>query len=221
MNGAVATAVPVRRLDDPVFRRWASEGLVWLPGRGMGRLEVREFPYDAAYFQKYERYADTALGRSLTTVRVALVRKHAGPDDVVDIGVGSGQFVEAMDCRGYDVAPIPVEWLYETGRWQNPRETPCRTVTFWDTLEHVPDPVRILAHVTGWVFCTLPVVPDGAVPGPGWKHYRPDEHCWYWTRSGFVGWMREHGWALAERNTMEADLGREDVETFAFRRAES
>lgn len=220
---AVLAPPPAAQLPAPVdayFERWLANEFVWLPGRGMGRLRVTEAPYDAAYFEKYEGYARTPMGRAITEARVQLVNRHTDRH-VVDVGIGCGAFIEGRRgwTWGYDVNPVGVEWLNRCGRWCDPYAAPVEAVSFWDVLEHIPDPGALLANVRRWVFVSVPIVPGDGPPPRDWKHLRPDEHCWYWTRAGFVGWMASHGFELVERSDFETRLGREDVETFVFRRA--
>lgn len=219
------------RLPPPVdayFERWLATDFVWLPERGMGRLRVTEAPYDAAYFGKYEGYAATPMGRAITAARVELVRRFVAPFEIlVDVGIGCGDFLLAVrehgyNAWGYDVNPAGIEWLRERWALLDPYlATSVRALTLWDALEHIPDPGALLARVRpgGHVFVSLPVVPGDGPPRADWKHLRRDEHCWYWTGPGFVGWMREHGFELLSRTDVETELGREDIQTFAFRRA--
>lgn len=202
---------------DGTFRGWAAEGLVWLPERGMGYYPVREQPYDEAYFAKYEAYARTEMGLAITAARVELVRRHARGEVVVDIGIGCGAFVEAMDCYGFDINPAGARWLQQHGAFWNPYKREAGALTFWDCLEHIHDPAPLLAHAREWVFCSLPLF-EGPEHVLRSKHFRRDEHCWYWTRAGLIGWMAEHGFRCVEHNTAESLLGREDIHSFAFRR---
>jgi hypothetical protein len=50
------------------------------------------------------------------------------------------------------------------------------------------------------------------------KHFRKDEHCWYWTEQGLITFMRHYGFEVVESNRMESDIGREDIGTFVFKR---
>lgn len=52
------------------------------------------------------------------------------------------------------------------------------------------------------------------------KHFRPTQHFWYWTHDGFIRWMQERGFSCVEKNCMESELGREDIGTFVFARAQ-
>lgn len=204
---------------DEYFERWLGSEFVWLPELGMGRLRVTEAPYDEAYFEKYQRYAATPMGRALTQARVDLVNRHTN-GHVVDIGIGCGSFVSGRMgwTWGYDVNPAGIQWLRESARFRDPYEAPVDAVSLWDVLEHIPNPALLLRNVRTWVFVSLPIVPGDGPPPMDWKHLRRDEHCWYWTRAGFVRWMGEHGFGLVQRAHFETQLGREDIETFVFRR---
>lgn len=210
---------------DPAFAARARTGLVWLPEHGVGYLPVNEQPYDAAYFGKYEQYADSAMGRAINDERIALVRRHSAlAGCLIDVGIGSGAFLAELDtCTngvafGYDVNPAGIAWLEERGMFRDPYAAPFDVVTFWDALEHIPDIARILANVNGWVFCSLPIVPGDGPPRRDWRHWRSDEHCWYFTRAGLIRWMAAYGFACVEHSTAESLLGREDIGSFAFRR---
>lgn len=207
---------------DSVFERWAGRGLVWLPEHGMGAYPVQENPYDEAYWQKYEAYAATELGRQLNEARLRLLDRYAAVGAVCDIGIGCGQFVAALRAAGrvafgWDVNPTAIEWLREREWLLDPYVGECRAMTFWDSIEHIPDVERILARVGKYVFVSLPIFSDARHVLAS-KHFRKDEHVYYWTRSGFLCWMAEHSFRCIEHNTMESLLGREDVHSFVFER---
>lgn len=99
----------------------------------------------------------------------------------------------------------------------DPYKVACRAVTLWDVLEHIPDYPALLANVREWLFLSLPIFRDAEHVLRS-KHFRPDEHCWYWTRDGLVHAMKQCGFALKSESRIETELGREDIGTFAFRR---
>lgn len=216
---------------DAVFERWAAEdagetvhvradGFLWLPSRGMGRLPTSEPPYDADYFQNYVKLAGTPMGRAITSARVDLVRRYVGNGHVTDVGVGCGAFIMARMgwTWGYDVNPAGVAWLHSVGRWCDPYDRSVSAVTLWDVIEHLEQPAQLLANVRRWVVMSLPIVPDAGPPSTDWKHYKPREHCWYWTDRGLVNWMAEHGFGLRDRSRIETQLGRQDIGTYVFER---
>jgi hypothetical protein len=50
------------------------------------------------------------------------------------------------------------------------------------------------------------------------KHYRKDEHYWYFSKAGLIIFMDRLGWKLREVSDVETILGREGITSFAFRR---
>jgi hypothetical protein len=203
----------------PLIHRLARDRLTWLPDLGIGYYDVKDpvAPYDASYFAKYLSYRDTDLGRRLTESRVDLVNRHwDGP--VVDVGIGCGAFVDARQrTRGYDINPCGVQWLLERELFCNPYSEPVEAVTLWDVLEHIWDFDRLLARVSARVFVSLPVF-SGPCEVLSSKHYREDEHFWYFTSFGFLKVMRSLGWVSLEHNEVETRLGREGIASFAFAR---
>ncbi|MEX1841170.1 class I SAM-dependent methyltransferase [Enterobacter cloacae] len=202
------------------FSQEIKSGLVWLPELGMGRYPVpKARPYDESYFCRYQELADTDLGRELTAARIRLVARHyTGP--VLDVGIGAGQFVTARpETKGYDVNPAGVEWLKERGVWANLYRDRYPALTFWDSLEHIDRPDVAVARAENWVFVSVPIF-SGAEHVIRSRHFRRDEHIWYWTHEGLVTWFEEQGFELMESNGIETQLGREGIGSYAFARVE-
>lgn len=202
---------------DKTFARWAKTELVWLPELGMGFYPVEDQPYDAEYFEKYKGYADTPMGHALTQERVNLVNRYTKAP-IVDVGIGCGQFVEARpNTFGYDINPAGVAYLRERGLWCDPTVTPIHSATFWDSLEHIHEPASVLDNIQVYAFVSLPIFRDANHILRS-KHFRKDEHCWYWTHDGFVGWMSAKGFRHLETLHFESRLGRKDIFTYVFER---
>lgn len=195
-------------------------GLIWWPGMGMGFYPVEQNGvYGEEYWKKYAGYATTDRGRELTRRRVELVEKYAHAVPVVDIGIGCGQFVETRGgpTYGFDVNPVAVEWLNQHSLWRNPYKEPPQAITCWDSLEHIEKPAMLLLKVYRLVFVSIPIFRDMTHVLQS-RHFRKDEHYWYFTQDGFVKWMADLGFTLLEENRMEEECGREDIGTFVFER---
>lgn len=203
------------------FSEQIKHGLAWLPELGMGRYPVPKAarPYDEEYFSRYQQLADTELGRELTAARIQLVARHYS-GVVLDVGIGSGQFVEARpDTRGFDVNPAGVEWLKARGQWSNLYHDRYPALTFWDSLEHIDRPEVAIARAEKWVFVSVPIF-DCAEHVLRSRHFRRDEHIWYWTHEGLIKWFAANGFKLVEHNTRESELGRDGIGSYAFARVE-
>jgi hypothetical protein len=197
----------------------AAGRLAWFPEQGVGYFPVSDthHVYDTAYFERYAGYVGTEMDRQLNAARIALVaRHHAG--HLVDVGIGAGSFVSARaGTSGYDINVAGVRWLQGRDLWWNPYTRPCEAVSLWDVLEHMPDFAALLSHVGRFVFVSLPIF-TGCDHVLTSKHFRRDEHCWYFTRAGFATVMRGLGWRLVEENSDETALGRDGIVSYAFRR---
>lgn len=205
---------------NPHLHPGRSGELIWWPERGMGYYPCPNPVYDRAYFEKYLAYEHNALEPMLTDQRVALVNRYAGPDaPVLDVGIGSGCFIKrrASKTFGYDINPVAVEWLKERGIWKDPMLEPVENMTLWDTLEHLPDPARMISRVRSWVFLSIPIFLNAEHVLRS-KHFRKNEHYWYFTESGLIQWFKANGFTLIEKNRQEENLGREDIGTYVFRR---
>jgi len=123
----------------------------------------------------------------------------------------------AHDC-GYDINVAGRLWLQDHGCYRNPYTYEfVDAVTMWDVLEHIEDFGPLLNNVRQWVFLSLPIFRDQEHTLRS-KHFRPDEHYWYFTAPGLQHVMGLHGFELKHSDDRESRRGREDILSFVFRR---
>lgn len=190
--------------------------LLWSDELGMGFHPRAPMNYSGPYFEKYQQLDATPMGAALTRARVELVRRHfAG--QVVDIGIGGGRFVTEAQAMGYDVNAEAVAWLKQQDRYYDPYRHHAEAITCWDSLEHIPEPEKLLDRVGEWLFVSMPIY-DSQAHCLQSKHFKPGEHVWYFTLHGFIAWCERQGFELMEVNHAESELGREGITSFAFRR---
>ena len=174
--------------------------------------------YDEAYFNKCLGYEDKDIAVAINDGRKALVKKyHKGR--VLDIGIGSGEFIKKRpDTYGYDINPVGLQWLYDN-RYYSDKFRDFNAFTFWDVVEHVDAPEGYFKRFPdgAFVFFSLPIFGDlQSIRGS--KHYRPNEHLYYFTSQGFIDWMAMHRFRLLERQKFEIDAGRDSIYSFAFKK---
>lgn len=180
-----------------------------------------EVAYGEAYFDKYVGYEGSGVACAINAGRVALVNKWAGRDgDVIDIGIGSGEFIKSRGraTRGHDVNPKAAQWLKARGLWADDLRD-AGAVCFWDVLEHVREPDGYFSQLQSGalLFTCLPIFEDLTRIRQS-RHYRPNEHFYYWTELGFVAWMIGKGFDLLDRRDFETTAGRDSILSFAFRK---
>lgn len=213
------------KLSNREGQRLFDSGFVWFHDIGVGYYPVQESdaPYDADYFKRYQAQADTPMGHALMKSRLDFVRRHYKGGDLLDVGIGCGAFItwchqQGQKCKGFDVNPAGREWLERRGLWQSPYEYHADAVTLWDVFEHIPNFSPLLECGVGeWAFMSLPIFRN-AHHARGSKHFRTDEHYWYFTPEGLREVMAAHGFKCVEEHREETVLGREDIGSFAFRR---
>jgi hypothetical protein len=207
----------------PLVGQFSLRRLIWWPQLGIGYYPIEDLraPYDQDYFDNFDRNGRTDLGRALMQARLNFVEQHYR-GTLIDVGIGSGAFIELRNRRqrttyGYDINPASIAWLEQRMLLVDPYLVAFDAMTLWDVLEHIPDFQSLLANVRDWLFLSLPIF-DDADHALRSKHFKPAEHCWYFTHDGLIFAMSLCGFALVSENRTETDLGREDIGTFAFRR---
>lgn len=209
--------------------------LVWLPEDGVGFFDCDTHnakvsgasPYDAEYFARYAERMNDPIGARLMAHRAHLVTSYGGSAfPIIDVGIGSGAFVEEMSKQtlngvwGFDVNPAGIEWLKGRGQWGDLYKVEpgvWEVATFWDSLEHIRDPRQALAQVGHMAFVAIPIFRDVDHLLAS-RHYRKDEHFWYFTRAGFRAFAEREGFQVMDILATETAIGRDDIETFVLRR---
>lgn len=208
---------------DEVIEKMMKENLVWLPEQGIGYFPVRNAVYGDEYFDEYVRREKTEIGECLNAFRLYLVDKYVS-GQILDVGVGCGTFLKLRkNCVGYDVNLKAVGLLKEAKLFCNPYETDFESgaiqgVTFFDSLEHIESPGRILSRINRQiVFVSIPIFRDLDHLLSS-KHLKKKEHFYYFTEDSFIKYMVSFDFELLEVLDDEIKCGREDIYTFVFRR---
>ena len=175
--------------------------------------------YDKDYFNKCLGYEDEEIALKINYGRAILVAfYHSGY--VLDIGIGSGEFIKKrMFTFGYDINPTAIKWLKEVDLYSD-KFSNFTAFTMWDVIEHVQEPGNYFKQMKpgSYLFTSIPLFKDLNKIRES-KHYRPDEHLYYFTEEGLKKWMRAHGFCFLEMCDFEKDAGREEIYSFVFIKA--
>lgn len=178
--------------------------------------------YGAEYFNKCAGYEGQDIANAINRGRVELVAKHYCPvSNVLDIGIGSGEFIKKRpNTWGYDINQTAALWLKKNSLWSNSIMA-FDAFTMWDVIEHVPTPADYFNKmpIGAWLFTSIPIFHDLTRIRES-KHYRPDEHLYHFTESGFIAWMRMHGFDTHAVEDFETRAGRESIRSFALRKSD-
>jgi hypothetical protein len=162
--------------------------------------------------------------------------KYKNPDYVnEDVRKSRKLFVERFlpikECFDYGCGPAPLDpggclsawdkYAKEYSFFDREKFNSARGLMMFDVLEHFYDPQTFLFTCKSeYVFITIPIF-----PGPlkclddlkNWKHYKPGEHIWYFTASGFKQMANESGYDVIYEGADECPP-RSDIGSFVLRR---
>lgn len=178
-------------------------------------------PYDAKYFEHYVNLENSNIAKKLNIGRTAITQKYC--KNLLDVGVGSGEFIKSSKIRvwGYDINPVGVEWLKDRELYVDPYVNfpDVDGLTFWDTLEHIPDPDALLSKFKKdmFAFISIPIFSNLSNVRKS-KHYKPGEHLVYFTLNGIIRFMNDLNFEVMEIDDFETQSGRENILTFVFRK---
>jgi len=193
--------------------------LVWCDALGIGYLPSNGYEYGMKYWKHYVECSNTEFGKKLTDLRVTFTKDNGvKSSEVCDVGVGAGQFVSAMGCKGTDINPFAVEWLKKNNAYTTDLKN-FRSLTLWDVIEHIDDPTDLLANVENVVMST-PIYANLASCLLS-KHFKPGEHIWYFTQEGVNNFMRVFGFVQTNSSDFETVLGRDKIFSYCFSRLTS
>ena len=199
----------------------ADEELILCLDNGVAyqRDMTRPVEYGSDYFEKYVSYEGLEIARKINHARVRLVNRHVGPATrVLDIGIGSGEFIKSRpNTYGCDVNPVACQWLED--RKLLGAIVDFNVFSLWDVIEHLPEPENYFNRMRSgaFLFTCLPIF-DALSDVRGSKHFRPNEHFYYWTANGFIDWMNLHKFDLVMLTNDETEAGREQILSFAFKK---
>jgi hypothetical protein len=162
--------------------------------------------YDKSYVLTYTRYDERATGVAIKELRCMAVRKHISGGKLLDFGCGTGAFIgecqfHGFAADGYDINPNtgfcdPLVLLDDYD-----------IVTFWDSLEHIEDPVELIMRLDAeWVFVCSPSTDDCSGDLTEWRHYKPVEHKHYFNEKALRALLDVCGYDVVEVNYDESKL---------------
>lgn len=199
----------------------AFDELSWCKAEGiMYQTDMTQsVDYGIDYYKNYVTLEATEIANKLNACRTAITQKYC--NSILDIGIGSGEFIRSSSIKvyGFDINPIAIKWLQDQELYLDPYvEMPnVEGLSFWDSLEHIPNPNALLSLIKDgqYAFISLPIFEDLEKIKQS-KHYKPNEHYYYFTKDGMIKYMTDSNFKLIEINDDESKAGRENILTFVF-----
>jgi hypothetical protein len=182
------------------------------------QVEFTPLVYDREYISYYEEKSDRTIKLGYQRMGWILGLMDRLPASVLEIGYGTGTFVEAAhlarvpDCRGYDIARYPLPDGVPFIEWEDALARPWDLVAMFDVLEHIPD-LSFLARLDAkHVALAVPYCRQRELGAAGddwfrnWRMLLPNEHLHHFDPPSLTALMAYHGWEALSLNTFEDGL---------------
>jgi 2-polyprenyl-3-methyl-5-hydroxy-6-metoxy-1,4-benzoquinol methylase len=174
--------------------------------RGVHVLHIRK-QGSKEYLEEYKRRGDSPLGQEIMKERWRFISGYLDGGVLLDYGCGSGHFHQwawrpvGFDTHGYDFNP------HSDFKTPVPRGIKIDALTMWDVIEHLPDPRKpIVNFKPRWIFLSTPNIEAAPPDVVSFKHVKPGEHIYYFSRKSLKAFLWCLGYEVLETNTYEGAL---------------
>ena len=176
------------------------------------QLNAKPIPYDEEYLTYYENLSDRTIKLGYQRLGWLLGKLDQIPDSVLEIGYGTGTFIEAAhitgvpQCVGCDIAEYPLPDGIRFQSWEQALNSAWDLVAMFDVLEHIPD-LSFLSRLNA-KYLTLAVpfcrhAELGDAWFEDWRMRLPNEHLHHFDDKSLVRFLEHHGFECLNLNTFE------------------
>ena len=179
------------------------------------QIDFTPIRYDKQYISYYEDLSDRTIKLGYQRLGWVLGMTGEIPRSVLEIGYGTGTFVEAAkitgvaDCAGYDIARFPLPDGVRFVDWDEALASSWELVAMFDVLEHIPDLGfldRLQAH---WLAIAVPYCrwrelgADGDAWFRAWRMRLPHEHLHHFDPVSLSKLLAHSGFECVTLNCFE------------------
>ena len=179
------------------------------------QIDFTPITYDDVYISYYEAKSDRTIKLGYQRLGWILGLLGRIPESVLEIGYGTGTFIEAAQitgvprCAGFDIANYPLPAGVEFLGWETALSQPWDLVAMFDVLEHIPDLSFLTRLKTNHLALAVPYCRWHELGGGGddwfrdWRMRLPDEHLHHFDPDSLTRLLAAHGYELVTLNTFE------------------
>lgn len=162
--------------------------------------QVEPAPY--TYTPDYANAQSTT--EAMSYLRLGIIAREMGYDaltqaSVLELGPGAGVMMEVMrrHCRsvdGFDLAKTH----YVTVSDDEAKRRKWDLLVACDVLEHFPKLESLFDYQFDWAYISTPCRPEAIDWNElaGWRHFKPNEHLWYFTLDELRAWFDARGYEV-------------------------
>ena len=178
--------------------------------------------YDQQYLSYYESLSDRTVKLGYQRMGWLLGLLKRIPTSLLEIGYGTGTFVEAAKisgvakCCGNDIANYPLPKDVPFVEWDGVMREQWDVVAMFDVLEHIPDlsfleKLRCEYLALAVPFCRWREMGDEWFRD--WRMLLPDEHLHHFDDQSLIAFLAHYGFECLDLNTFEDGLRLREGET--------
>lgn len=178
----------------------------------INQISFTPITYDEKYISYYQAKSDRTI--KLGYQRLGWILGLLGhiPSSVLEIGYGTGTFIEAAHmtgvarCAGCDIADYPLPVGVEFLDWANALNPEWDLVAMFDVLEHIPDLSFLSQLRTNYLAVAVPYCrwkECGDEWFRTWRMLLPNEHLHHFNPDSLVGLLAHYGLEMVTLNTFE------------------
>jgi len=153
-----------------------------------------------------------------------LVTKYSSPNKILDIGCGTGEFLQTMQDHGWTISGVePTDHPRESAEKKTGtalfkslaeiHNEKFNVITLWHVLEHLPDPnealkrIHNLLEISGTVFIAVPNLKsyDAHYYQSEWAAYDVPRHFWHFDQKSMTKLLEKNNLSLVKIIPMQLD----------------
>ena len=186
------------------------------------QIEYELMVYDHEYLSYYEDLSDRTIKLGYQRLGWILGLLERTPLSVLEIGYGTGTFIEAAqitgvpNCVGNDIANYPLPYGVQFMNWGESLKHKWDVVAMFDVLEHIPDlsfleklQAKFLAIAVP--FCRWKELGDDWFRD--WRMLLPNEHLHHFDVDSLIALLDHFGYRCLTHNTFEDGIRLRQNET--------
>lgn len=179
------------------------------------QVEFTPIVYDKKYISYYEDLSDRTIKLGYQRMGWLLGLMGRIPSSVLEIGYGTGTFIEAAEitgvpeCAGYDIARYPLPDNVRFVEWEDALAREWDLVAMFDVLEHIPD-LSFLARLKAQhLALAVPYCRWRELGAAGddwfraWRMLLPNEHLHHFDPESLTALLGHHGFRCVTLNSFE------------------
>lgn len=182
------------------------------------QIDFETIAYDDEYISYYQNLNDRTIKLGYQRMGWILGLLEKIPESVLEIGYGTGTFIEAAqisgvdDCAGCDIAEYPLPDGVKYLSWEQSLAQSWKLVAMFDVLEHIPD-LHFLENLkTEYLAVAVPYCrwrelgDQGDAWFENWRMLLPNEHLHHFDPESLVAFLGHFGFECVTTNTFEDGL---------------